>query len=78
MAVINTPSLTPFKPRNRNRSSLRMRFIWVNRISTFLRSRRDCWKDAVLANADAIPHVFIEVASVRTIAVVHFGFNEQR
>jgi hypothetical protein len=28
---------------------------------------------------DTIPHVFVEVrVSLRTIAVVHFGFNEQR
>jgi hypothetical protein len=37
-------SLTPLKPRSRNRSSLRMRFMCANRISTFLRSRRDCLK----------------------------------
>jgi len=28
---------------------------------------------------DAITHIFVEVAGdLRTIAVVHFGFNEQR
>jgi len=48
VAVSNTSSLTPFKPRSRSRSSLRIRFIWANRISTFLRSRRDCWKASVL------------------------------
>src|SRR5262245_23821504 len=38
MAVRSTSSRTPFRPRSRSRSSLRMRFIWANRISTFLRS----------------------------------------
>src|ERR1700733_10372409 len=41
----------PLKPRSRNRSSPRIRFMCANRISTFLRSRRDCWKASVLASA---------------------------
>jgi hypothetical protein len=49
-------SITPHIPvwdksARRSRSSLRMRFICANRISTFLRSRRYCWKASVLANA---------------------------
>ena len=39
------------KPRSRNRSSRRMRFMCANRISTFLCSRRDCWKASVSAKA---------------------------
>lgn len=37
VAVSSTSSRTPFRPRSRSRSSLRMRFISANRISTFLR-----------------------------------------
>ena len=51
VAVSSTSSLAPLRPRSRSRSSPRMRFIWANRISTFLRSRRDCWKASVFANA---------------------------
>ena len=61
VAVSSTSSLTPFKPRSRSRSSLSMRFMWANRISTFLRSRRDCWKASVLQRADTIAYVFIEI-----------------
>jgi hypothetical protein len=42
--------LVPCAARSRSRSSLRMRFMCANRISTFLRSLRD-WKASVLANA---------------------------
>src|SRR6478735_11785779 len=41
----------PLKPLSRSRSSFRMRFMWANSISTFLRSRRDCWKASVSASA---------------------------
>ena len=51
VAVSRTSSLAPLKPRSRSRSSLKMRFICANRISIFLRSRRDCWKASVLASA---------------------------
>jgi len=80
VAVSNTSSLTPFKPRSRSRSSLRMRFIWANRISTFLRSRCDCWKASVLASARTRSRTSSSRSRVilRAIAVVHFGFNEQR
>jgi len=53
VAVSSTSSLAPLKPRSRNRSSLRMRFMCANCISTFLRSRRDCSKASVLASARA-------------------------
>ena len=49
VAVSNTSSLAPLKPRSRRRSSLRMRFICTNLTSTFLRSRHECWKAWVLA-----------------------------
>ena len=79
VAVSRTSSLTPLKPRNRSRSSLRMRFICANRISTFLRSRRDCSKACVLASARTRSRTSSSRSRVtlRTAAVVHFGFNEQ-
>src|SRR5438477_64786 len=79
IAVSKTSSLAPLKPRNRSRSSLRMRFIWANRISTFLRSRRDCWKAAVLASARTRSRTSSLRSRVilRATAVVHFGFSKQ-
>ena len=50
VAVSRTSSLVPLKPRSLSRSSLRMRFRCANRISTFLRSRRNCSKASVLAS----------------------------
>jgi hypothetical protein len=50
----------------------------ANRISTFLRSRRDCWKASVLANArtrSRTPSLRSRV-TLRATAVVHFGFSE--
>ena len=75
----STSSLAPLKPRSRSRSSLRMRFMCANRISTFLRSRRDCWKASVLANARTRSRTSSLRSRVilRTTAVVHFGFKEQ-
>jgi len=80
VAVSRTSSLTPLKPRNRNRSSLRMRFMCANRISTFLRSRRDCSKASVLAKARTRSRTSSLRSRVilRTVEVVHFGFREQR
>jgi hypothetical protein len=51
VAVSSTSSLAPLKLRSRRRSSLRMRFMCANRISTFLRSRDDRWNASVLASA---------------------------
>jgi hypothetical protein len=45
---------TPFGPRSRSRSSLRMRLRWANSISTFLRSRRDIRPSSDLAICRAI------------------------
>ena len=42
MAARTNSSWAPRGPRNRSRPSFRMRFKWANRISIFLRSRRDC------------------------------------
>ena len=36
-------SRAPFGPRNRSRSSFRMRLRWANSISTFFRWRREVW-----------------------------------
>ena len=79
VAVSSTSSLAPFKPRSRSRSSLRMRFMCANRISTFLRSRRDCWNASVLANARTRSRTSSLRSRVilRTTAVVHFGFKTQ-
>src|SRR5438477_5953900 len=79
VAVSSTSSLTPLKPRSRSRSSLSIRFIWANRISTFLRSRRDCWKAAVLASARTRSRTSSLRSRVilRATAVVHFGFSKQ-
>ena len=51
----------------------------ANRISTFLRSRRDCWKASVLASARTRSRTSSLRSRVilRTTAVVHFGFNAQ-
>ena len=79
IAVSKTSSLAPLKPRNRSRSSLRMRFIWANRISTFLRSRRDSAKASVVANARTRSRISSSTSRVtlRTTAVVHFGLRAQ-
>jgi hypothetical protein len=68
----------PLKPRSRNRSSLRIRFICANRISIFLRSRRDCWKASVSAKGRTRSRTSSLRSRVilRTVAVVHFGFSE--
>src|SRR4029077_20176469 len=80
VAVSRTSSLAPVKPRSRSRSSLKIRFICANRISIFLRSRCDCWKASVLASARTRSRTSSLRSRVilRAIAVVHFGFNEQR
>ncbi len=80
VAVGRTSSLTPLKPRSRNRSSLRTRFMCANRISTFLRSRRDCSKASVLAKARTRSRTSSSRSRVilRTVAVVHCGFSEHR
>ena len=51
----------------------------ANRISTFLRSRRDCWKASVSAKARTRSRTSSLRSRVilRAVAVVHFGFNEQ-
>ena len=56
-----------------------MRFIWANRISIFLRSRRDCWKASVLASARMRSRTSSSRSRVilRATAVVHLGFSEQ-
>ena len=51
VAVSSTSSFAPDRPRSRNRSSRWMRFMCANRISTFLRSRRETSKASVLASA---------------------------
>jgi hypothetical protein len=50
MAARTNSSCAPRGPRSRSLSSRRMRFKCANRISIFLRSRRDCSKLSVLAN----------------------------
>jgi hypothetical protein len=56
-----------------------MRFMCANRISTFLRSRRDCSKASVLARARTRSRTssWTSRVTLRTTAVVQFGFNEQ-
>ena len=56
-----------------------MRFICANRISTFLRSRHDCWKASVLASARTWSRTSSSISRVtlRAGAVVHFGFSLQ-
>jgi hypothetical protein len=56
-----------------------MRFICANRISTFLRSRDDCWNASVLASARTRSRTssLTSRVTLRMGAVVHFGFNEQ-
>jgi hypothetical protein len=56
-----------------------MRFICANRISTFFRSRRDCWKGfGIGERPDAIAHILFNVScGFRVGAVLHFGFNKQ-
>jgi hypothetical protein len=49
------PQPKPVEPENP--------FHVANRISTFLRSRRDCWKGCRIGQrTDTIPHIFVEVA----------------
>src|SRR5262249_17882885 len=57
VAVSSTSSRAPLKPRNRSRSSLRMRFMCANLISIFLRSRRDCWNFSIGQSADVGSYV---------------------
>jgi hypothetical protein len=56
-----------------------MRFIWANRISTFLRSRRDCSNASVWTNPRTCSRTSSSTSRVtlRTIAVVHRGFRAQ-
>ena len=56
-----------------------MRFMCANRISIFLRSRQDCWKASVLARARTRSRTSSSISrlTLRTMAVVHFGFSEQ-
>ena len=55
-----------------------MRFMCANRISTFLRSRRDCWKASVSAKARTQSRTSSLRSRVilRAVAVVHFDFGE--
>ena len=53
VAAIRNSSLAPLKPRNLNRSSLRILLRCANSISTFFLSLRDCLYSAVLAIARA-------------------------
>src|SRR5258708_35501430 len=57
MPARTNSSWAPRGPRNRSRPSFRMRFKWANRISIFLRSRRDCSNASVSAKG-----VFMDVA----------------
>src|ERR1700726_1984202 len=50
MAAKTNSSWAPLGPRSRSRPSLRMRLRCANRISIFLRSRRDCSNPSVPAN----------------------------
>ena len=77
VAVSNTSSRTPLKPRNRRRSSLRMRFMWANLISTFLRSRCDCLKASVFARARTRSRISSSMSreTLRAFAVVHCGLS---
>ena len=56
-----------------------MRFMCANRISIFLRSRDDCWKASVLASARTRSRTssLRSRVTLRTTAVVHFGFKKQ-
>src|SRR6266446_301036 len=56
--------------------SLRMRFICANRISTFLRSRRDCRKASVLASARTRSRTssLTSRVTLRATDVVHLAF----
>ena len=51
----------------------------ANRISTFLRSQRDCWKASVRASARTRSRMSSSTSRVilRATAVVHFVFNKQ-
>jgi hypothetical protein len=53
MAARTNSSWAPRGPRSRSRPSFRMRFRCANRISIFLRSRRDCSKASVSASERA-------------------------
>jgi hypothetical protein len=77
VAVSSTSSLTPLNPRKQSRSSLRMRFMCANLISTFLRSRRDCWKASVLARARTWSRTSSSMSreTLRAFAVVHRDLN---
>jgi hypothetical protein len=80
VAVSNTSSVAPLKPRSRSRSSFKMRFICANRTSsTFLRSRRDRWKASVLASARTWSRTssLTSRVTLRATDVVHLGFNAQ-
>ena len=79
VAVSNTSSLAPLKPRSRRRSSLRMRFICANLTSTFLRSRHESWKASVLARARTCSRTSSSMSreTLRAGAVVHLGLSLQ-
>jgi hypothetical protein len=76
---VQTSSRAPLKPLSRSRSSFRMRFMWANSISTFLRSRRDCWKASVLASARTRSRTSSSMSRVtlRTGPIVHWGLSGQ-
>src|SRR5215468_161372 len=79
VATSKTSSRAPLKPLSRSRSSFKMRFMCANNISTFLRSRRDCWKASVLARARTRSRTASSTSRVtlRTGPVVHWGFSGQ-
>jgi hypothetical protein len=58
MAARTNSSWAPRGPRSRSRPSFRMRFKCANRISIFLRSRRDFSKSSVPANDRATSRAF--------------------
>src|SRR5881392_2470487 len=73
-------SRAPFGPRNRSRSSFRMRLWWANSISTFLRWQREVLYASVLAISRAISRApsWIERGIFRAGAFgQHCGFSEQ-
>ena len=63
-----------------SRSSFKMRFMWVNRISIFLRSRRDCWNASVLARARTRSRTSSSMSRVtfRLVLGVHCALSSHR
>ena len=63
MAARTNSSWAPRGPRSRSRPSFRMRFKCANRISIFLRSRRDCLEALGASERPGnVPGVFMDVA----------------